>query len=282
MKRLALPLFAALALCGAGPALSRPGVPAGYDPGPVHLSVLDREDGQSLPQYRDGAQRWIAGQQGHRYSVRLRNGSAERVLVVLSVDGLNAISGEVAAPGQTGYVLDPWQTADISGWRKSAQEVAQFVFTDPGRSYAARTGRPDNIGVIGIAVFAEAGGWSRELEPKVARSSGSRLRGQAQDQVEAQADAGPLAERVAPTGRSAPAAAPRLGTGHGQREASAVRDTTFERASSVPMQRWDVRYDSERALRARGIIPRVRPRLDDGPQAFPQQYAPDPPPLRRY
>src|SRR5690606_29068686 len=98
-----------------------------------------------------------AGQQGHRYSVRLRNGSAERVLVVLSVDGLNAISGEVAAPGQTGYVLNPWQTTDIHGWRKSSDEVAQFVFTDPDRSYAARTGRPDNIGVIGVAVFHEAG-----------------------------------------------------------------------------------------------------------------------------
>ncbi|MEN2015603.1 hypothetical protein AAIS10_18555, partial [Stenotrophomonas bentonitica] len=153
MKRLILPLLAVLALCGFKPAL-----PLRYDTGPVHLTVIDRDSGQALTQYRQDGQRWIAGQQGHRYSVRLRNGSAERVLVVLSVDGLNAISGEVAAPHQTGYVLNPWQTTDIHGWRKSADEVAQFVFTDPDRSYAGRTGRPANIGVIGVAVFREAGG----------------------------------------------------------------------------------------------------------------------------
>ncbi|MEN2002809.1 hypothetical protein, partial [Stenotrophomonas bentonitica] len=152
MKRLILPLLAVLALCGFKPAL-----PLRYDTGPVHLTVIDRDSGQALTQYRQDGQRWIAGQQGHRYSVRLRNGSAERVLVVLSVDGLNAISGEVAAPHQTGYVLNPWQTTDIHGWRKSADEVAQFVFTDPDRSYAGRTGRPANIGVIGVAVFREAG-----------------------------------------------------------------------------------------------------------------------------
>ncbi|MEL4017196.1 hypothetical protein, partial [Dryocola clanedunensis] len=88
MKRLILPLLAVLALCGFKPAL-----PLRYDTGPVHLTVIDRDSGQALTQYRQDGQRWIAGQQGHRYSVRLRNGSAERVLVVLSVDGLNAISG---------------------------------------------------------------------------------------------------------------------------------------------------------------------------------------------
>ncbi|MEN1996801.1 hypothetical protein AAIS11_19220, partial [Stenotrophomonas bentonitica] len=164
MKRLILPLLAVLALCGFKPAL-----PLRYDTGPVHLTVIDRDSGQALTQYRQDGQRWIAGQQGHRYSVRLRNGSAERVLVVLSVDGLNAISGEVAAPHQTGYVLNPWQTTDIHGWRKSADEVAQFVFTDPDRSYAGRTGRPANIGVIGVAVFREAGGGARGNPPPPGR-----------------------------------------------------------------------------------------------------------------
>ena len=265
MKRLILPLLAVLALCG-----FKPGLPLRYDTGPVHLTVIDRDSGKALTQYRQGPQRWVAGQQGHRYSVRLRNGSAERVLVVLSVDGLNAISGEVAAPHQTGYVLNPWQTTDIHGWRKSADEVAQFVFTDPDRSYAGRTGRPANIGVIGVAVFREAGRVSWEAAPAVADSADARARPQARSST---------TERVRVTGSTAPA--PQLGTGHGQREPSRVRNTAFERDTAFPTQQVQVRYDSERNLVARGIIPRSRAPVRDEPQAFPGQYVPDPPPQRR-
>lgn len=76
-------------------------------------------------------------------------------MVVLSVDGVNVISGETAASQQSGYVLGPWEQTEISGWRKSQQEVAQFYFTALPDSYAARTERPDNVGVIGAAVFRE-------------------------------------------------------------------------------------------------------------------------------
>ncbi|MGO4782125.1 hypothetical protein AB4084_42215, partial [Lysobacter sp. 2RAB21] len=60
-----------------------------------------------------------------------------------------------ASPSQAGYVLEAWQSTEINGWRKSMDDVAQFVFTDLPDSYAARTGRPDNVGVIGVAVFQE-------------------------------------------------------------------------------------------------------------------------------
>ncbi|KAB7630073.1 hypothetical protein [Stenotrophomonas rhizophila] len=266
MKDLILPMLAVLALCGFKPAL-----PLRHDTGPVHLTVIDRDSGQALTQYRQDGQRWIAGQQGHRYSVRLRNGSAERVLVVLSVDGLNAISGEVAAPHQTGYVLNPWQTTDIHGWRKSADEVAQFVFTDPDRSYAGRTGRPANIGVIGVAVFHEAGRVSWEAAPAVAGPADAKARPQARSST---------IESARVTG-STTAPAPQLGTGHGQREQSRVRNTAFERDTAYPAQQVQVRYDSERNLVARGIIARVNAPVRDEPQAFPGQYVPDPPLHRR-
>ena len=44
---------------------------------------------------------------------------------------------------------------EITGWRKSLERTAAFYFTDLGDSYAARTGRPQNVGVIGVAVFQE-------------------------------------------------------------------------------------------------------------------------------
>src|SRR5687767_12527299 len=121
----------------------------------VQIEVVDRDTGEWLPEYRHRGQGWIAGTPGHRYGVRLTNATAERVLVVLSIDGVNAVTGETAHPSQTGYVLAPWQSTEIAGWRKSLDDIAQFVFTDLPHSYAARTGRPDNVGTIGVAVFHE-------------------------------------------------------------------------------------------------------------------------------
>jgi len=268
MKHLALPLFAVLALCGFSPAV----VPA-PGPAPVTLTLVDRDQRLELPTWQHRGQGWVAGNQGTAYAVRLRNNSPERVLVVLSVDGLNVISGEVASPDQAGYVLEPWQRADITGWRKSQREVAQFVFTDPGDSYADRTGRPDNIGVVGIAVFNEARRWVAPAPraPSVAREK-SRVQGQAA--VEAADSAMPSA-RV--SGSIAAAPAPALGTGHGPRETSYSGSTTFERATRLPAQRLDLRYDSERNLVARGVIP-TRYRIGErGPQAFPDAFVPDPP-----
>ena len=135
----------------------------------VELDVIDRDSGQWLPKYSTHGHRgqdWIAGVPGHRYSVRLTNTTGERVLVVLSVDGVNAVTGQTAAPSQAGYVLEPWETAEIAGWRKSLDDIAQFVFTDLPDSYAARTGRPDNVGVIGVAVFRE-----RQVRPVYAPPS---------------------------------------------------------------------------------------------------------------
>ncbi len=122
----------------------------------VQMDVIDRDSGQWLPEYGHRGDTWIAGVPGHRYSVRLTNTTGERVLVVLSVDGVNAVTGQTASPSQAGYVLEPWETAEIAGWRKSLDDIAQFVFTDLGDSYAARTGRPRNVGVIGVAVFQES------------------------------------------------------------------------------------------------------------------------------
>ena len=77
------------------------------------------------------------------------------MLAVVSVDGVNVVSGKTASIDQGGYVLNPYQTVDITGWRKSYSSVAALVFSSPYDSYAARTGRPGNVGVIGVAVFRE-------------------------------------------------------------------------------------------------------------------------------
>ena len=234
----------------------------------VQLTVVDRDSGDWLPQYRHRGDAWIAGVPRHRYAVRLTNTTGRRVLVVLSVDGVNAVTGQTAGVSQGGYVLDPWETTEIDGWRKSLDEVAGFVFTDLGDSYAARTGRPRNVGVIGIAVFEETRPRYFPAPPApIARDDG-RVRAEA----EKQADASVAGSRNADASRQS------IGTGHGRREWSPVGETSFQRATRSPAQVSELRYDEERRLVALGVLPRPhwRPRAD-APRAFPDGFVADPP-----
>ena len=264
MIRRLLLLSAVLLVAAWRPAIARP---------VVDLSVVDRDTGQALPEYRARGETWIAGTPGHRYAVRLANRSGERVLVVLSVDGVNAVSGEDAEPGQAGYVLGPWETAEIAGWRKSLDDIAQFVFTDLPDSYAARTGRPDNVGVIGIAVFRE-----RRISHPRSPQYGPPMANSTRERSDAKATA-PAAESSAADSVAAGIARQSIGTGHGEREWAPVGSTSFVRASSRPAQVTQVRYDDQDTLVAIGILPRPSPRqpYPQEPRAFPQGFVPDPP-----
>ena len=117
------------------------------------VSVTDRDTGETLSVYRSRGDYWVAGRPGARYAINIRNQGSARLMAVTSVDGVNVITGESAGYGQSGYVFDSWAGYDITGWRKSNQQIAAFTFTSVPKSYAARTGRPENIGVIGVALF---------------------------------------------------------------------------------------------------------------------------------
>jgi hypothetical protein len=260
--------------------------PASATGSTVDVQIVDRARGDTLQTYRSRGASYVAGRPGDRYAVRLTNRSAGRVLVVLSVDGVNAVSGETASVGQTGYVLAPYQSAEITGWRKSFSEAAAFYFTALPDSYAARTDRPDNVGVIGAAVFRErvpepARGWF-DRQPPVARDRGDESsRTETERRARGAADSAPLASKAAPASpavqqdRDAFAGQEKkLGTGHGEREYSPTSQTAFERASSQPAEVVQVRYDSYANLLAGGVI--ARPRPDPRrPDAFPG-FAPDP------
>jgi hypothetical protein len=114
-----------------------------------------------LPVHRHRGELYVAGEPGHEYEIRLRSREHGRVLAVTSVDGVNVVSGETAATSQGGYVLD--------GWRKNLDEVAAFYFTRLRNSYAARTGRPDHVGVIGIAASGANRAYRRRISNGTAR-----------------------------------------------------------------------------------------------------------------
>ena len=286
-RRLLLTLLAASA---ASACTSTPACAAGNL---VDLQIVDRSRGDVLSTWRYRGANYVAGRPGDRYAVRLTNRSGARVLVVLSVDGVNAVSGETASIGQTGYVLGPWATAEITGWRKSYSEAAAFYFTALPDSYAARTDRPDNVGVIGAAIFRERvqPPAPRPYESQPPISSGSnrydsdvRQEPERRAQAAGSMGAADAASRERSTAAPAAAAPPmaerdslakseKLGTGHGEREYSPTTQTAFERASSQPSEVVQLRYDSYANLLASGVIGRPRPPVN--PDPFPA-FAPDP------
>jgi len=219
----------------------------------AQVQIVDRDTGAALTLHRHRGEWWVAGKPGGRYAIRVSNPRAGRMLAVMSVDGINVITGQDAGWNQSGYVFAPGDRYEVAGWRKSDEEIAAFEFTDPSRSYAALTGRPGNIGVIGLALF-------RERPPGTAAASGSTDAGQAR------AESGP--------------ARPSLGTGHGEREYSPADTTRFDRLGNTPDEIIRIRYDSYDNLVAMGVIPRQR-RVPPVPDAFPQApagtYVPDPP-----
>jgi len=275
-RRTVLASMAAM-LCGAcaGTAFAGPDL--------VGLRVVDRETGQVLRTYAHDGRLYVAGEPGARYGLRVENHTSGRVMVVLSVDGVNIVTGETANFDQNGYVLDPWASYDLNGWRKSRTEIAAFQFAPLGQSYAARTGRPGDVGVIGMAVFRER----RVFHPPVYKAPPVRSYGRAESRYRGGSAAGatavpapPPASAASPSakvsplggyeGRSADAAqnqarayadtyepAPqdeKLGTAHGAREWSFSDTTEFVRATRYPQSVRRIEYDTYANLAAAGVI----------------------------
>lgn len=235
----------------------------------VSVEVVDGMQGQPFAIFNSSRGTFVGGTTGVPYQLRLRNLSANRVLVVVSVDGVNVVSGETASAQQTGYVIDAFGDVTIDGWRKSMSEVARFVFSAPGQSYASRTGRAGNVGVIGVAVFPEAQRTPRQMAPN--SSNGGEVQKSAPAAAESNG-------RYSADSARAPAA-PGLGTAHGDRQVSEAQTTEFKRASARPSEVIEISYDTLDNLTRRGIALRHpvmnQPRR---PSPFPADgFVPDPP-----
>ena len=273
------------------------------------VTVTDRSTGQTLPVYFARGEYWVAGTPGAKYSVSVANASGGRVLAVMSVDGVNVLNGETAGVEQSGYVFNAYQRYDVNGWRKSNHEIAAFEFVASPASYAERTGRPANVGVIGVALFKE-----RVYQPPVSVTPPYRpypyyegrksapSGGYGANESSGAADSATAQSRPAPTG-AAPAApaqagefgglakrsesradAPiemreKLGTGHGEREFSQVSNTAFNRAQSTPNETISIRYDSRENLVSMGVIQEPHYGSSRKPRPFPESmgFVPDPP-----
>jgi hypothetical protein len=119
-------------------------------------------NGRSVAEHRHDNNTFVEAREGTEYSLRIKNNSWQRVLAVISVDGINAISGQPASgeDRQNGYIIEAHRSIEVKGYRIDHQNVAAFRFADGKLSYAATTADTGpnpgkNNGVIGVRFYPE-------------------------------------------------------------------------------------------------------------------------------
>lgn len=275
---------------------------------PLVSLTLEHPGGGQLPSFLHLGSLYFAGQQGERYDLRITNNTGGRVEAVITVDGRDVISGELGNyKRQRGYVLEPFASVVVSGYRQSLEQVAAFRFSDLAGSYTGLRGSPEHAGVVGVAVFEEKRRSARRHKKALAAtpvpqpyyepyyqgptSSGApptafpdspgrdkRAASESEEMVSAPSAASPATADGA--GGFAPAPAPsQLGTAYGEAQYSSVQEVEFKRHHRRrPDAFLTVYYDSPQGLAGKGITMSSPPLVQ--PQPFPQSGFAVPPPPR--
>ncbi len=185
----------------------------GDDRGPLNAWPAYRQD-----RYHPDPRTSVEARRGERYTIRVNNVSGERIALVISVDGLNIISGQrsYGSSNEGMYVLDPGQTGNFSGWRSGMSHVQRFYFTSAGDSYAGRMGQRDQLGIIKVLAF-------REHRVILSRPYGFDDHNKSAPMRESMQDSGP-------------------GTGYGENTWDPVSETEFT-PNAHPSQTLEIKYE---------------------------------------
>lgn len=278
-------------------------------------------NGQPLTEYQHQGLVFVEGRTNSNYELRIRNNSPERILAIPSVDGLSVIDGKPAGAESQGYVLEPYQTLNIPGWKVDKDTAAKFQFGSSTGSYSNRTGRgKKNVGVIGLMVFRPKYippiNWNNSYT-FTSTTSGDPMWNTMLGSSNCVMGSGLDADSLGGVAMAAPSSAPmgdsnirgiaksavslnsatvtgtatptmatsqNLGTEFGEAQSFQTTTTTFEkRDPNYPDALICIYYDDAAGLESRGII---LPYRNSSPQAFPSYsnsttYAAPPPGWRK-
>lgn len=141
--------------------------------GPMRVRLVD-DRGRPLPTFWRGGLVLVEGRRGQRYAIEIGNGTSNRIEAVATVDGLDVMDGERGSFAKRGYILGPGETYRVDGFRRSQDAVAAFRFGTVDESYASRTGNDANVGVVGVAFFAERGALPAGLDDEATRRAAAQ------------------------------------------------------------------------------------------------------------
>lgn len=252
-----------------------------YQVNQVEVSLVS--DGNELKKFssNDG-QQFIQVPSLGKYEIKIKNKSAQRKLVIVSIDGRNIMDGETAGYDGGGYVLSPWETLQVKGWRRNDQEVAAFEFVDLQSSYDKQMGGTgSNVGVIGVAVFDEYIAptlmWIKPSQPQpywwsTTESFSKTLSTNTNNSRSLGTLKNNLGELISSDGfdnnsinvmdsnimgtsvNASNLETVQLGTGYGSKTEMKTTYTTFQKASVSPKEIIVLRYATEPMLRKWGVI----------------------------
>ncbi len=247
-------------------------------------------NGRPIKEYFHRGKHYIEGKRDTTFSLKLRNNTWQRKLFVPSIDGLSVMNGEEASFDSSGYIVSPYSSITIDGWRISDDEVAEFYFSSAKDSYRKRMKRGNNLGLIGVVVFEEKShqtytfpctcgghGWG---------GGGGGCSGTCHDSIKfttTTSDNGPEIMCLSNSGSddsnsgsamfaSASCSSPvsqELGTGFGDTRRSEVTSIGFERCNR-PDATFEIYYNTREELEKAGV--RFRSPVYVTPQAFPGEY----------
>jgi hypothetical protein len=259
----------------------------------MQLDLITRS--MTLPSTHHIDKRYVKAEPGESFQILLRNPTAKRKMVILTVDGLNTADGKPASYTGSGWLVPAFGRITIQGWKLDGENAAAFTFGDKSRSYASQSGQDTrNLGVVGAAVFDEkvqapvpnhweslggqpkgGGQWSMGSTPRSASygdmSKGSRAHGQAMmDSVGSTMDSMQL-----DSSRSGDAAvktssgllrSASVGTEFGKKVTMKTTNVQFVKASDTPSEIVLIHYGTAEDLVAWGVpLPAASPT----PNAFP-------------
>ncbi len=245
---------------------SRPPAPV------IRMDIL--VDGTSRPQYTARGSSYIEALKGWPYAIRLTNPYPVRVAVALSVDGLNTIDARhTTAAAARKWVIEPYRTVTISGWQTSLADARRFEFTTESRSYGARLGRIEDLGVISAVFFRErlprpvpVTGWDSSPASSEPRPGASR---NAEGAGAAGAAAAPTAQRRSDVAKSSSGAAASVAaesteyaaTGMGRQIDHTVTEVALD-LEDTPAASLTLRYEYRAELVRLGVLPAGQPSDD--------------------
>ena len=128
-----------------------------YDLFELSVAVPSKHGSTKIPEYGQKGLTFVEGRRGQKFTLKLRNDAAQRVMAVISIDGLSILDGEPCTERSRGYVIPAYSTVDIEGWRTSLSKIHEFTFEPKEQSYAkgSETNSTQNCGVIAAKFFSE-------------------------------------------------------------------------------------------------------------------------------
>jgi hypothetical protein len=239
--------------------------------GHVDLKIISESNNEffTIP-YRESRKgrttvikKYLEARKGENYSLVVRNRTADRVGVVVAVDGRNIISGKKSflTQNESMYIVQPYGKTSLNGWRTDQNNVHKFYFTDQNDSYTVKTFQDKSaIGVIAVAVFREK---KRQAVPRERHLKDEHARN---------APSAPAREGKLKSFESDIA-----GTGFGDKQYSPAVTVQFE-PENIPSEKILVRYEWNDVLCKKGLLKcwtEEKNRLWDEDELIYAPYPPD-------